>query len=258
MSGNETWIYQGRQSHGWFGTGTAPTSGSGEAEAQSDELFQPADSSRRIAYAASSIIIHVPREKRGRWLSAVNDAALEKLQKIVPVWHDAWALSRDAFRTHFLDQYTSDEAVDRLRSVAKAIIDAGTHEELAGAGKGLAAVAMHVGIDAWPRFLSNALQRAMEASERSDAARAADAFTIMRPPQSSRLQPATPSAVPEGAQSKMPESRLFYADARNRAYCIERCADLALPTRNYGVAFQRCVATCTGQNLFPEWVPHFP
>ena len=258
MAGNESWVYQGRQSHGWFGTGTGPHS-NGSAEAQADELFQPTGTSKRVDYAASSIIMHVARGDRVRWESAVNDAAREKLRAIIPVWYNASTLSRNAFRAQFLDPYTSDEIVDRLRSVAKTIVDARTHEELADAGKGLTAAALHIGVDAWPRFLSNSQWRAKEISEQGGAAIVTMAASeTLQAQQPSSAQSRVSAEAPNELQTTMPPSKSFYADNRSRAYCIARCSDLALPTRNYGLSFQRCLLTCTGQNSFPEWAPHFP
>jgi hypothetical protein len=43
-----------------------------------------------------------------------------------------------------------------------------------------------------------------------------------------------------------------------RQYCIEQCSDLALPTRDYGTSFNRCVQQCMGTATWPEWEKHFP
>lgn len=55
-------------------------------------------------------------------------------------------------------------------------------------------------------------------------------------------------------QSTMP----FYAGGLDRQRCIEICSELALPTRDFGTAFRRCMLTCTGQTLFPEWLERLP
>ncbi len=65
-----------------------------------------------------------------------------------------------------------------------------------------------------------------------------------------------PTTVP--TEATLPLVTRFYTNAGGKQYCIDRCATLALPTRDYGVSFQRCVLTCTGQTRFPEWLEHFP
>ena len=65
-----------------------------------------------------------------------------------------------------------------------------------------------------------------------------------------------PSTAP--AQAPLAPMTKFYAQGGGKDRCIERCSDLALPTRDYGVSFRRCLATCTGQTIFPEWEQFFP
>ncbi|AEG92354.1 RHS repeat-associated core domain-containing protein [Ramlibacter tataouinensis] len=44
---------------------------------------------------------------------------------------------------------------------------------------------------------------------------------------------------------------------RSPAECREICSKLALPTRDFGVAFQRCVNQCMGTNTYREWRKYF-
>ncbi len=159
MTVNEHWIYQGRQSHGWFGTGTAPKDENSDTPTGANPLFKPVNAGQRVDYAASSII-HVPRNERGRWNSAVSDSARDRLKTAVAAWYGASALSRDAFRAQFLDPYTSNETVDSLRSAAQGMIEGRTYDDLAKAGKDLAAAAQQIGVDRWPRFLGDATRKA--------------------------------------------------------------------------------------------------
>jgi len=61
---NESWVYQGRQSHGWFGTGTGPNDGGSEASTRMNELFRPSNAAQRVDYVVASIIFRVPRSER--------------------------------------------------------------------------------------------------------------------------------------------------------------------------------------------------
>ena len=160
MTVNESWVHQGRQAHGYFGNGTSPKD---DNAAGVSSLFRPANAGQRVDYAASSLIMHVPRNDRGRWNSAVSDSARANLKTAVAAWYGARLLSRDAFRARFLDPYTSDEMVDHLRSAARGMIEGQTYDDLAKAGENLAAAAQKVGADGWPRFLSNASHQAVAA-----------------------------------------------------------------------------------------------
>ena len=168
MTVNESWVHQGRQAHGYFGNGTSPKDDTSDNAAGADDLFRPANAGQRVDYAASSLIMQVPRSDRGRWNSAVSDSTWVNLKTAVAAWYGARSLSRDAFRAQFLGPYTSDEVVDRLRSAARGMIEGQTYDDLAKAGDDLAAAAQKVGADAWPRFLSNASHQAVEAVSRGD------------------------------------------------------------------------------------------
>ena len=169
MTVNESWVYQGRQGHGYFGTGTAPKDDDdSDTDAGANDLFRPGNAGQRVDYAASSLIMHVPRNDRGRRASVVSDSARANLKTAVTAWYGARSLSRDAFRTQFFDPYTSDDVVDRLRSAARGMVEGRTHEDLAKVGDDLAEVAQKVGVDSWPRFLGNASHQAVEAVSRGD------------------------------------------------------------------------------------------
>ena len=97
---NDHWIYQGRQRHGWFGSGTAPEDDLAEEQ---NALFRPANADQRVDDAAHSIILDVPRNERGRWTRAASDAVRDSLKTAVAAWYGASGLNRDAFRTRFLN-----------------------------------------------------------------------------------------------------------------------------------------------------------
>lgn len=170
MPVNDHWIYQGRQSHGWFGTGTAPKDDATDADgsAAANDLFRPANADQRVDYAAHSIILDVPRSERGRWTHAASDAVRDSLKTAVAAWYGASGLSRDAFRTRFLNPYTSDATVDRLRGAARGMVEGRSYDDLAVAGEDLAAAAQRIGADRWPRFVGDAARQAQEAVSRGD------------------------------------------------------------------------------------------
>ena len=67
MAVSEHWQYQGRQHHQWFGHGTAPKDGKGQAPAKPGSLFDPFSVGQRIDYATGSVVAHSPRNQRSRW-----------------------------------------------------------------------------------------------------------------------------------------------------------------------------------------------
>ena len=171
MSGNQSWQYQGRQEHGWFGDGTSPKSASGDgsgSQAAPNPLFDPANAGQRLDYAAHSIFMRVPSSERSRWTGAASSTIRLQLATSVAAWYGAAGLSRDAFRARFLDPSISDQTVDDLRSATKAIVEGGSYADLAKAGKDLAAAAQGIGVSRWSRFVSDSSQRAMAAVSRGE------------------------------------------------------------------------------------------
>ena len=67
MTLNDHWVYQGRQSHGWFGNGTAAKDGGSNAPAEANGLFRAANASQHADFAAHGIVMHVPWSERSLW-----------------------------------------------------------------------------------------------------------------------------------------------------------------------------------------------
>ncbi len=167
MSVNDHWMYQGRQSHGWFGNGTAPKDGNDDV-AGANELFRPSNASERVDAAAHLIIANIPRNERGQWSYAASDAGRDRLKTAVAAWYGASAMNRDAFRMQFLNPYTSDETVDRLRGAARGLIEARSYDDLGEASSNLSTAARQIGPDRWPQFISSAAKQAEEAVDKGD------------------------------------------------------------------------------------------
>ena len=159
MADSEHWLYQGRQSHGWFGHGTGPRP-DGPAPDRPGTLFDPADPGQRIAYVASGVMGHAPRQDRAQWAAALNGMSGRTLKTAVMAWQDAAVLGRDAFRTLLLDPGTSDETVDDLRRAAHGMVTGRTHDDLALAGDSLVAAIGRIGISRWPRLIAESARRA--------------------------------------------------------------------------------------------------
>ena len=88
MTINDSWVYQGRKEHGYFGDGTSPTDDtSKDPVGATNQLFAPANAAQRVDYAAHSIIMRVPQGDRSRWNSAVTDSARDNLKTAVAGWY---------------------------------------------------------------------------------------------------------------------------------------------------------------------------
>lgn len=80
MVGNESWIYQGRQEHGWFGHGTSP-----ETDRAMNPDAAPESLAERARYISHPAIAHFPASRRREYELRL-DASLERLARIMPIW----------------------------------------------------------------------------------------------------------------------------------------------------------------------------
>lgn len=207
---NDSWVYQGRQYHQWFGNGTKPgddEADGSDADAATDDLFAPANADQRIAYVAHAVIGHLPQSARGHASAAPNRSALDQLQRTMPAWYGARSLSRDAFRQRFLDPATSDATVDCLRGAACGAIEAHTPEALGAAGGELAGAMQQIGLDRWSRYLAAAGDRVGAAGE--SAGQPYQVAQLDRPDVKSDASPPTGAPSPTG---ETPAQRLKAAE----------------------------------------------
>jgi hypothetical protein len=154
-----SWEDQGRQYHGWFGHGMAP----GGDDPSSDgvgAMFDPGNFAARIDAMAYSAVAHMPNADRHRDSATFDRQRLERLRKIMTTWTGARSLSQTAFKERFVDPSTSGAAIEKLRAAAAAAKAATTHQDLADASADLAGAMRTIGLEKWPRFLSDAAERA--------------------------------------------------------------------------------------------------
>ena len=168
-----SWAYQGRQAHGWFGTGTKPKPDDEPSERDPTDaaLFAPRNLGARIDYAARATIGFADRQDRRHAALNPDPTVLALLRNAVTAWYGARALSRDTFRERFLDPYTSDETVDRLRAAARLAAEARSHAELGQSGAELAGAMQRVGLGNWRRFTARAEDRAVDAAPQGAGSR---------------------------------------------------------------------------------------
>ncbi len=68
-----------------------------------------------------------------------------------------------------------------------------------------------------------------------------------------------PTAPIASTQPDWSGTNISLVSAADRAACIARCSDLALPTNDFGIQFRRCILAreSGGNSGFPEWDRHF-
>jgi hypothetical protein len=162
------WVYQGRQSHGWFGSGTGPGRDVAPANPHYGDLFAPANVGNRVAYAAHSLFVHLSERDAKHPTAKAETATTENLKTAVAAWYGARNLSRDAFRALLLDPSTKNSTVDRLRVATRGFVEARTPEVLNAANAILGDAVRRIGLDNWPAYLADAAKRAVAAVDNKD------------------------------------------------------------------------------------------
>jgi hypothetical protein len=108
MAGDDHWMDQGRQYHGWFGHGTLPLADDQESDTKSGRLFDPGSVGQRID--------EVARVATGpaalRYARPVASQSLARFRTAVAVWYAASSLSDEDF-ARLLGRYTPTKFIGR-------------------------------------------------------------------------------------------------------------------------------------------------
>ncbi|WP_298255853.1 hypothetical protein [Bradyrhizobium sp.] len=81
---------------------------------------------------------------------------------------------------------------------------------------------------------------------------------VTRQAQLGQAKPAQAQQMPAEPQPVVTPTPVQSRD-ESKDDCIRRCSDLALPTPDYGIQFQRCMLACMsgGNSGFPRWDRYF-
>ena len=150
-----SWEDQGRQSHGWFGTGTA----SGEAKDISGGDERLAQRVRAAAYGAIAVL---PQALRARAEGQYDAGSLTRLTAVTTAWVRGADLNNSEFAERFFGRAAGDPVVEQLRGAARDIASAASPAGLRAAAVKIAGAMQTVGLDRWQRFLSDAQDRARD------------------------------------------------------------------------------------------------
>ena len=114
---NESWVYQGRQAHGWFGSGTAPKA----APAATPSGGAPTSLAERVLWVAYGALAELPREQRARFETQLARGALDSLTTAMPAWIRSAGPDAESFRQHSFGPYSSAKASAQIQAVATAV-----------------------------------------------------------------------------------------------------------------------------------------
>jgi hypothetical protein len=207
---NATWIYQGRQAHGWFGSGTAPKDAAPEKPGNT-----PFNLANRVRWVAHGAVAEMPRAQRARFEARLGQGALKSLTEAMSAWVRSAGLDAESFRAHFLP-HAGARAAAQLQVVAAAV---GYSSDLRPAMTALAEAVQAIGPDNAPRVLAAAAARA--ANSAAPAAAPAPIIKAQAPP--SEGEPPTEERLgPEGEplnyneQLRVTEYRNAYKELQAR------------------------------------------
>ena len=110
MGANESWIRQGRQEHGWFGTGTYGGDCAGGCEPGVPGTFYG-----RLGAVVLGAVEASPRPASRRALAGMTGRTIKTLHQAILSWPGMDTLGTATFRERCLPTCTSDEAVGLLR-----------------------------------------------------------------------------------------------------------------------------------------------
>ena len=158
-----SWEDQGRQQHGWFGSGKGTNGpsgqGSDDAATTSQTLKQRQTS---VVYAA---VAAMPRDLRVRAATLLNPGTSERLTALMTAWSGDRTSNRAQFAARFFGREAGDPVVTALLAVAVTAKISESPDALRDAAGHLADAMQSVGLDHWPGFLADAEARAQAAAD---------------------------------------------------------------------------------------------
>ena len=157
-----SWEDQGRQEHGWFGSGTTAKIDKEAGGSADSGLFGAGGLDQRIQAVIFGAVGAFPASARKHAAAQPSAAALERLTGLMKVWGRGARMDMASFAGHFLGRPADDPVAARLHNAAMTANQAQTHAELREAADNLAAAQQMVGLDRWNAFLADAAQRASD------------------------------------------------------------------------------------------------
>ncbi len=150
-----SWEDQGRQQHGWFGSGKGEATNNDSAASDGQSLSQRVDAVIAASIAALPRALRAPMELR------LDTATRANLNTLLVTWSRGAGLDRAEFAGQFFGREANDPVAVSLRTAA---LTARLSDGLRDAAEYLASAMETVGLDRWHRFLNDAQVRSNEPS----------------------------------------------------------------------------------------------
>ena len=219
------WEDQGRQGHGWFGTGTSDTTPDpGVRPATPDDL------GRLIAQVAAQ---HLPRRDRHDFEEFTGQDSGKSLLEAMQVWAEASHLPPAAFRKLVVGPGLTAEGAASLQAMARTLADPSDPAAVAQAGIQLASALRTAG----PNNLGYGLSYAQDTALDADA---------------NGLVPERVQVSPGTVEVRRPETPTASIGGQSKVECIASCSSylerpLPFPGSDRNTwSFHRCVSRCMG------------
>lgn len=150
MVGSESWIYQGRQSHGWFGHGTAPHDASLPDAASAGSLAE------RIRSLGHTLVAGLPRAWRHHDAARLDAEDHARLDRLLTATVGALPLGERTIAGRVFGMHPDAPALPDLLRAARLVRDAHGNADLRAATDAVARAALAIGLDRFKRFLRRA------------------------------------------------------------------------------------------------------
>ena len=147
------WQDQGRQEHGWFGHGTS------EKVAYDEVVASKSLEDRSLSVAYGVVAVLSPAQRK-RLETQYHYGTLGNFTEMMTALMRANRLDLSCFASLFFDRAADDPIVEALHGASLAAGLATSHAEMREASEGVAKAIDLVGIDRWPRFVTQVQARA--------------------------------------------------------------------------------------------------
>lgn len=156
-----SWQEQGRQTHGWFGHGTAPAKLQNAPSDTSSTEKSKGDSVLALAYGALAAL---PAAQRARAEAQFQGTNLSGFRQAMEAWMRGNRMDQATFADRFFGRSADDPIAQTLRNAADLANAATTPTDMAQAAGKLAEAMKKVGLDRWCRFVADAQARARDSA----------------------------------------------------------------------------------------------
>ena len=152
MVTQDTWQYQGRQEHGWFGDGTAPDSG----KKQPPDKPSPAALAQRIHDVGHTLVAGLPASKRYHPAAKLGLDDHARLDRLLSATLQALPAGGPAIARHVFGVAPDTPGIDGFVRAARLLRDASGSPDIRAATDAIGRAAQDIGLDRFKPFLQTA------------------------------------------------------------------------------------------------------